>query len=121
MKTVKEAEVDNDLKKEKETDSVQENENKSQTPSTQFFTVKVRGLAYKAKKKDVKQFFHPLKPKSVRLPPRSKGIAYVGFKSEKELKQALIKHLTFLGKYTYFQDCKTHLSRRLVQILEGNI
>ncbi|XP_023713883.1 probable RNA-binding protein 19 isoform X2 [Cryptotermes secundus] len=97
MKTVKEAEVDDDLKNEKETDCMQKNENKSQTPSTQFFTVKIRGLAYKAKKKDVKLFFHPLKPKSVRLPPRSKGIAYVGFRSEKELKQALIKHLTFLA------------------------
>lgn len=101
MKTVKEAEEDNDLKNEKETVSMQENEDESQTLSTQYFTVKISGLAYKAKKKDVKQFFHPLKPKSIRLPPRSKGIAYVGFKLEKELKQALIKHLTFLGKFIH--------------------
>jgi multiple RNA-binding domain-containing protein 1 len=98
MKTVKEAEVDNYLREEKEVHSELKYENKPQMPSVQFFTVKVRGLAYKAKKKDVKQFFHPLKPKSVRLPPKSKGIAYVGFKSEKELRQALNKHLTFLGK-----------------------
>jgi multiple RNA-binding domain-containing protein 1 len=98
MKTVKGGEVDDCLQKEEEVNSELSNENKPQTPSVQFFTVKVRGLAYKAKKKDVKQFFHPLKPKSVRLPPKSKGIAYVGFKSEKELRQALNKHLTFLGK-----------------------
>ncbi|XP_021914789.1 probable RNA-binding protein 19 isoform X2 [Zootermopsis nevadensis] len=97
MKTVREAEEDNYLKKEKGDHLELKLENKPQMPSVQFFTVKVRGLAYKAKKKDVKQFFHPLKPKSVRLPPKSKGIAYVGFKSEKEVRQALIKHLTFLA------------------------
>jgi multiple RNA-binding domain-containing protein 1 len=104
MKTVKEAEVDNDLQNGKENDSEFQSENNPQKPTAQYFTVKVRGLAYKAKRKDVKQFFLPLKPKSIRLPPKSKGIAYVGFKSEKELRQALSKHLTFLGKlYTYIR------------------
>jgi multiple RNA-binding domain-containing protein 1 len=102
IKTVKDVEADDNLENEKETDSVQKKEITSQTPSAILFTVKVRGLAYKAKKKDVKQFFYPLKPKSIRLPPKSKGIAYVGFKSEKEFKQALIKHLTFLGKLYIF-------------------
>lgn len=95
---MKETEVGNYLKKEKDVCSELKYENKPQMPSVPFFTVKVRGLAYKAKKKDVKQFFHPLKPKSIRLPPKSKGIAYVGFISEKELTQALKKHLTFIGK-----------------------
>jgi multiple RNA-binding domain-containing protein 1 len=95
---VKEAGADNGIQNEEENYSEMKNEKKQHTPSVQFLTVKVRGLAYKAKKKDVKQFFYPLKPSSVRLPPKNKGIAYVGFKSEKELRQALNKHLTFLGK-----------------------
>ncbi|XP_015516900.2 probable RNA-binding protein 19 [Neodiprion lecontei] len=61
-----------------------------------LLTVKVRGLGYSHKKKHIKQFFHPLVPKSIRLPPKIKGIAYVGFKTEKQLKQALNKNKSFL-------------------------
>ena len=71
---------------------------KKQQICVDLFTVKVKGLTYKSKKKDIKQFFHPLKPKSIRIPPKLKGIAYVGFATEKEMKKALIKHLSFLGK-----------------------
>lgn len=98
LKTVKKAGADSDAQNEKESYPEVKKDKQEVTPSVQLFTVKIRGLAYKAKKKDVKQFFHPLKPSSVRLPPKSKGIAYVGFKSEKELRQAQNKHLTFLGK-----------------------
>ncbi|XP_047110139.1 probable RNA-binding protein 19 [Schistocerca piceifrons] len=66
-------------------------------PLQKFFTVKVRGLAISAKKKDIKQFFHPLKPKSIRIPVKIKGIAYVCFKTEKEMKQALVKNKSFLA------------------------
>ncbi|XP_069705771.1 probable RNA-binding protein 19 [Periplaneta americana] len=101
MKTIKADEGDNNVQKEEksenESKTVKTKNDVKQKPSVQFFTVKVKGLAYKAKKKDVKQFFHPLKPKSIRLPPKNKGIAYVGFKSEKEMKQALNKHMTFLA------------------------
>lgn len=65
---------------------------------TKLLTVKVRGLAYNHKKKDVKRFFQGMKPKSIRVPPKIKGIAYVGFKTEKYLNQALEKDKTFLGK-----------------------
>ena len=103
LKIVKEVGADNDGQNGKESNPEVKKVKQEHTPSVQFLTVKVRGLSYKAKKKVVKQFFHPLKPSSVRLPPKSKGIAYVGFKSEKELRQALNKHLTFLGKlYTYY-------------------
>ena len=63
-----------------------------------FFTVKVRGLAYNHKKKDLKIFFKGMKPKSIRVPQKIKGIAYVGFKTEKLMKQALNKNKSFLGK-----------------------
>lgn len=67
-----------------------------------LFTVKVRGLGYKHVKKDIKQFFRPLKPKSIRLPPKIKGIAYVGFKKEPTMKKALLKNKSFLdGKQIF--------------------
>lgn len=63
-----------------------------------FFTVKLRGLGYNHKKKDIKLFFKDMKPKSIRVPRKIKGIAYVGFKTEKFMKQALSKNKSFLGK-----------------------
>ena len=63
------------------------------------FTAKITGLGSNPKKKDVRQFLAPLKPKSIRLPPRTKGIAYIGLQTEKELKLALNKSRTFLSKY----------------------
>ncbi|KAK0097935.1 hypothetical protein PV326_012614 [Microctonus aethiopoides] len=64
--------------------------------STKFFTVKIRGLGYNHKKKHIKQFFHPLKAKSIRVPQKIKGIAYVGFKTERHMNQALNKNKSFL-------------------------
>lgn len=67
-----------------------------------FFTVKLRGLGYNHKKKHIKQFFSPLKPQSIRVPPKIKGIAYVGFKSEQHMKKALLKNKSFLdGKQLF--------------------
>ncbi|XP_033210187.1 probable RNA-binding protein 19 [Belonocnema kinseyi] len=74
----------------------------SKKQPVKFFTVKVRGLSYNHKKKDLKQFFKPLKAKSIRVPQKIKGIAYVGFKTEKLMKQALSKHKSFLdGKQIF--------------------
>ena len=76
---------------------------KSQSPAVRKFdikfTAKITGLAANAKKKDVRQFLAPLKPKSIRLPPRTKGIAYIGLQTEKELKLALNKSRTFLSEF----------------------
>lgn len=66
-----------------------------------FFTVKLRGLAYKHVKKHIKQFFRPIKVASIRIPPKIKGIAYVGFKTEQAMKKALMKNKSFLGKNQY--------------------
>ena len=62
-----------------------------------YYTVKLSGLPFKAKKKDVKAFFGTLKPKSIRVPQKIKGIAYAGFATEKEWKNALNKNKSFLG------------------------
>jgi multiple RNA-binding domain-containing protein 1 len=67
--------------------------------SVDLFTVKITGIPYKCKKKDIKTFFGPdLKPKSVRVPPKIRGIAFAGFATEKEQKQALVKNKSFVGQ-----------------------
>lgn len=82
-------------KKEPSTDST--TIDKTTHGPTKFYTVKMRGLGYNHKKKHIKKFFQPLKPKSIRVPQKIKGIAYVGFKSEWHMNQALNKDRTFLG------------------------
>ncbi|KAG7197053.1 hypothetical protein KM043_017582 [Ampulex compressa] len=70
--------------------------------SVKFFTVKIRGLGYNHKKKHIKDFFKPLKPASIRVPPKIKGIAYVGFKTEQHMKKALLKNKSFMdGKQLF--------------------
>ncbi|CAN7944016.1 unnamed protein product [Ixodes pacificus] len=70
----------------------------SKLPVQEFnFSLKVSGLPYKCKKKQIKDFFKPVKVASLRVPPRIKGIAYLGFKTEKEMKQALNKHRSFMA------------------------
>lgn len=62
-----------------------------------FYSLGLRGLPYKIKKKDIKEFFRPLKVDSIRIPPKIKGIAYVGFKNEKDIKKALVKNKSFIN------------------------
>lgn len=71
---------------------------KQPLPVQEFqFTLKVSGLPYKCKKKQIKDFFKPAQVLSLRLPPRVKGIAYLGFRREKDMKQALHKHHSFMA------------------------
>lgn len=65
---------------------------------SKLFTVKLFNLAYGTKKKDIKDFFRPLKLTGVRIPPKTSGFAYVSFKSSKEMKKALNKNKSFLSK-----------------------
>lgn len=70
---------------------------------TIFFLFQIMGLPYKCKKKDIKEFFRPLVPFSIRLPygkgKKVTGFCYVGFRTEKELKKALGKDKLFLGNF----------------------
>lgn len=66
-------------------------------PEKEFLTLKARGFPCQIKKKDIRSFFSPLKPASIRLPPKVKGVAYVGFLTEKEFKKALDKHRSVYG------------------------
>lgn len=70
-----------------------------------FYSLGLRGLPYKIKKKDIKEFFRPLKVDSIRIPPKIKGIAYVGFKNEKDIKKALVKNKSFISKFTNVCVC----------------
>ncbi|XP_076242891.1 putative RNA-binding protein 19 isoform X2 [Calliopsis andreniformis] len=93
------------LKKKDQNSKTDQDKDSKNTPThgpVKFFTVKLRGLTYNHKKKDIKQFFRPLKIKSIRIPPKIKGIAYVGFKTEQHLKKALLKNKSFLdGKQIF--------------------
>nr|CAH0113144.1 unnamed protein product [Daphnia galeata] len=60
-----------------------------------YLHLKVRGFSCQVKKKDIKEFFASIKLDSIRLPPKVKGVAYIGFSSEKEMKKALNKHRSF--------------------------
>ena len=63
-----------------------------------FFTVKLEGLPCDAKKKDVKKFIGPnMGVKSIRVPRNIKGIAYVGFATDKQREIALKKDKSFLA------------------------
>uniref|UniRef100_A0A1Q3G5K5 Acetyltransferase-14 n=1 Tax=Plutella xylostella TaxID=51655 RepID=A0A1Q3G5K5_PLUXY len=68
-----------------------------------LFYVKITGLPFKCKKKDVKDLFRPLVPYSIRLPlgkgKKLAGFCYVGFRTEAELKKALNKDKLFVGSH----------------------
>uniref|UniRef100_A0A023FBD9 Putative rna-binding protein rrm superfamily n=2 Tax=Triatoma infestans TaxID=30076 RepID=A0A023FBD9_TRIIF len=72
-------------------------EEKPPNPDKQYFTVKISNLPYRTTKKDIRRLLNPVTPASIRLPPKIKGIAFVGFESEKEKRRALIKNKTFLN------------------------
>ncbi|CAH0546804.1 unnamed protein product [Brassicogethes aeneus] len=63
----------------------------------ELFTVKLKDLPYNCKKKDIKHFFKPNTPYTIRIPRNIHGIAYVGFKNEKSMKKALMKDKSFIG------------------------
>uniref|UniRef100_A0A2M4BDT8 Putative rna-binding protein 19 n=1 Tax=Anopheles marajoara TaxID=58244 RepID=A0A2M4BDT8_9DIPT len=66
-------------------------------PAITLFVAKVRNLPATTKRQDMLRFFKTAKPYSVRIPPKNKGFAYVGFKTESELEKALLMDKSFLG------------------------
>ena len=64
-----------------------------------LLTIKIRNIPFKTKRQDVLNFFKPLKPHSVRLPTKVKGICYVGFKKEEDFKKAMLKNRSFWSKF----------------------
>lgn len=66
---------------------------------TKYFTLVIRGLPCKVRKRIIKEFFRPLKVDSIRIPVKIKGVAYVGFKTESTMKKALLRDKSFIGKH----------------------
>lgn len=73
--------------------------------NTDLLTIKIREIPFNTKRQDVIKFFKPVRPFSIRLPTRDHGFCYVGFKSEKEFKAAMLRNRSFLkGKQLLFTD-----------------
>lgn len=74
------------------------------------FTIKLRGLPFHAKKKDIEEFLSPLKIVDVRMPKDNKnrpsGRAYVDLESKECIKEALKRHKDYIkGRYIeVFED-----------------
>ena len=74
------------------------------------FTIKLRGLPFHAKKKDIEEFLSPLKILDIRMPKDNKnrpsGRAYVDLESNKCVKEALKRHKDYIkGRYIeVFED-----------------
>ncbi|XP_055599271.1 probable RNA-binding protein 19 [Uranotaenia lowii] len=64
---------------------------------TNLFVAKIHNIPSKTKRQDLFRFFKPIKPCSIRIPPKQKGFAYIGYKTESDLKKALLKDKSFLG------------------------
>lgn len=72
---------------------------KNPVTKTEYHTIVIRGLPYKVKKAMLKEFFKPLKLDSIRLPPKIKGVAYIGFKNKCDAEQCLNKNKSFLSMF----------------------
>lgn len=93
------------LKSKKPESGKQKEVKKKEKKSIDLFTIKIRGIPFNAKRKDILKFFDKSKPFSVRLPTKSHGFCYVGFKTEKAFQKAMVKNLSFLnGKQLHLTD-----------------
>ncbi len=71
VKSDKQENDDGELKKDKDPETKEKKEKKKKEPkSEKYFDVKLSNLPFKTKKKDVKLFLQPLKPKSIRVPTK---------------------------------------------------
>ncbi|XP_014367177.2 probable RNA-binding protein 19 [Papilio machaon] len=84
-------------------DEKEEQDKPKKVRNRPLFYCKINGLPFKCKKKDIKEFFRPLVPFSLRLPlgkgKKLAGFCYVGFRTEQELKKALAKDKLFIGNH----------------------
>lgn len=81
------------------------------------FTIKLRGLPFHAKKKDIEEFLSPLKIIDIRMPKDSKnrpsGWAYIDLESEECVKMALKRHKDYIkGRYIeVFEDKRREIKK----------
>ena len=69
--------------------------------SSSKLTLKMRGLPFSATEQDVKDFFHPVSIKEIRLIQTAKGRpsgrAFVDFYNESDLKESLKHHKEYIN------------------------
>ena len=82
--------------------SVKLKKNGKEALNIELFTIKLRGLPLEIKKSQIKEFLKPNKPFSIRKALRMRGTVFCGFKTEKEMKQALRKNKSFLGNFCLY-------------------
>lgn len=70
-------------------------------PLVDLLTIKIRNIPFKTKRQDVLNFFKPLKPYSIRLPTKVRGICYVGFKTEADFKKGMLKNRSFWSEFKF--------------------
>lgn len=58
----------------------------------------------------LKEFFKPLKLDSIRLPPKIKGVAYIGFKKKSDAEQCLIKNKSFLSMFISLTNLSIYIT-----------
>uniref|UniRef100_A0AAX7UBW6 Probable RNA-binding protein 19 n=1 Tax=Astatotilapia calliptera TaxID=8154 RepID=A0AAX7UBW6_ASTCA len=73
----------------------------SETEATTEFTVKLRGVPFNVKEKQIREFMTPLKPAAVRIGKNESGnrtgYVYVDLHSEEEVEKALKKNKDYIG------------------------
>ncbi|KAL3975876.1 ATF-like basic leucine zipper transcriptional factor [Sarotherodon galilaeus] len=74
---------------------------KQETEPTTEFTVKLRGVPFNVKEKQIREFMTPLKPAAVRIGKNESGnrtgYVYVDLHSEEEVEKALKKNKDYIG------------------------
>nr|XP_022906482.1 probable RNA-binding protein 19 [Onthophagus taurus] len=94
------SEPTNDINENEEkvdTSKIKQEKKQKQKKDLKLFNLKLKDLPYKCKKKDIKEFFKPNIPFSIRIPRNIKGIAFVGFKNERQMKKGLMKDRSILS------------------------
>uniref|UniRef100_A0A3B4GPF6 Probable RNA-binding protein 19 n=1 Tax=Pundamilia nyererei TaxID=303518 RepID=A0A3B4GPF6_9CICH len=78
-----------------------ENISKVKSSATTEFTVKLRGVPFNVKEKQIREFMTPLKPAAVRIGKNESGnrtgYVYVDLHSEEEVEKALKKNKDYIG------------------------
>jgi hypothetical protein len=108
---------------EKEGTELAENQNETKDAKSEDFerksefTIKLRGLPFHAKQKDIEEFLSPLKILDIRMPKDSKnrpsGQAYVDLESKECVKEAFKRHKDYIkGRYIeVFEDKRREMKK----------
>lgn len=91
--------------------------------ATTPYTVKMLGLPFNAKEKDIRSFFHPLKVVAIRLTQdpqgRPSGRGYADFQSEKDLREALKRNKDCI-RHRYIELFRDDASFREKNVMQGD-